>query len=213
MPTARNALASAYLNGFSYAISGSNGGLSATGEVDRIDLQAPTKPAGLSVTSAATATLSWSASSDNDSVSHYAISRDGAPIATAPNSPYVDTSASPGVGHSYTVSAVDPSGNTSAASNPVSTVVVTPLSLCNLTLQLTHGSTKYLGLSSRQRAAFDITVRALCAATLNPIKPGITPTRKRALVAIFQRGVNGLAAGGWLTSGQASELSTMATAL
>lgn len=47
------------------------------------------------------------------------------------------------------------------------------------------------------------------AATLNSIKPGITAARKTVLIALFQRGVNGLAAAGWLTSGQASELTAL----
>ena len=91
---------------------------------------------------------------------------------------------------------------------------VTPASVCNQTLQYADGSAKYLALTQKQKTAFDKTITALCAADLNPIKPGINPTKKKALIAAYKVGVNLLATGGWLTqSPQATQLATLADQL
>lgn len=80
--------------------------------------------------------------------------------------------------HPFSATAIDNAGNTGTAAGSF-TVAVTPASLCNLTLQLVHGSTKYQGLNARQKAAFDSTVTSLCSAALTPIKPGVSPARSR----------------------------------
>jgi hypothetical protein len=85
--------------------------------------------------------------------------------------------------------------------------------LCSLTLQLADGSTKYGGSSASQKLVFNNTVTALCAADLTPITPTIKPGPKALLISLYKLGVNVLAAEGWLTKAQASELSGLAAAL
>ena len=114
--------------------------------------------------------------------------------------------------HTYSASATDKAGNTGTGSTSF-TVGVTPPSLCTYTLQLTDGSAKYLALTRSQKQAFDKTVGALCALDLTPIKFGIKPATKASLIAAYKRGVNILAAGGWLTTQQASQLAALASAL
>jgi hypothetical protein len=107
----------------------------------------------------------------------------------------------------------DTTGTTSVSITPVFPPV-TPASVCNQTLQYADGSAKYLALSQKQKTAFDKTITALCAADLNPITPGINPTKKKALIAAYKVGVNLLATGGWLTqSPQATQLATLADQL
>ena len=86
----------------------------------------PTVPTGLNATATAynQVTLAWSASADNVGVASYTISRGGQIIATvaAGTTVYSDQSVTPSTTFSYTVSAVDAAGNTSA---PSSTATVT----------------------------------------------------------------------------------------
>jgi len=90
----------------------------------KVDLTAPSIPTNLSATATAPSTvdLSWTASSDTNGVNSYQIVRDGATIGSGPGSAtaYVDTTASPGTTHTYTVKAVDGAGNVSAPSAPAS---------------------------------------------------------------------------------------------
>lgn len=85
--------------------------------------------------------------------------------------------------------------------------------MCSLTLQDADGSSKYLALTANQKTAFNKTISALCSADLTPIKPGIKPATKALLIAAYKLGVNALAADGWLTKTQASQLSGMASGL
>ena len=125
-----------------------------------------------------------------------------------------------GAGSSYWISSAtttsmseDTTGTATVSITPVFPSV-TPASVCNQTLQYADGSAKYLALTQKQKTAFDKTITALCAADLNPIKPGINPTKKKALIAAYKVGVNLLATGGWLTqSPQATQLATLADQL
>ena len=113
---------------------------------------------------------------------------------------------------SFSATATDNAGNTGSGSVSF-TVTVTPASLCNLTMQFAHQSAKYVSSTAKQKVVFDKTVNALCTATLSPIKPGIKPAAKKVLIAAYKLGVNGLAAGGWLTKAQANELAGFASGL
>ncbi|AWS48771.1 fibronectin type III domain-containing protein [Streptosporangium sp. 'caverna'] len=86
------------------------------------DRQAPTVPGNLTVTAktATSVTLSWSASTDNVGVTGYQVLRNGTAVATAPNTPYTVTGLTPATAYTFTVTARDAAGNTSAASNAVS---------------------------------------------------------------------------------------------
>ena len=87
-----------------------------------VDTTAPTVPTGLSVTgtTSSSASLSWTASTDDVAVSGYQIFRNGAIVSTAPGTTFTDTGLSPATTYSYTVRARDAAGNISAASTAVS---------------------------------------------------------------------------------------------
>jgi uncharacterized protein YjiK len=137
----------------------------------------------------------------------------GSGIASTTCANIVGPAAGFGLGaHPFSATATDNAGNTGSGSGNF-TVTVTPASLCSLTLQYVHGSVKYQSLPARPKTAFDQTVTALCAADLTPIKPGITPAKKKLLVGLYKIGVSGFASGGWLTRAQADQLSGFASAL
>ncbi len=97
--------------------SGDTTGVNAT-PVDR----APAVPTGLAATPGdRTVSLAWTANSDWD-LSGYRVYRDGVQVATvtAPATTYSDTGRTNGVTSSYTLTAVDATGNVSAASTAVS---------------------------------------------------------------------------------------------
>jgi aryl-phospho-beta-D-glucosidase BglC (GH1 family)/chitodextrinase len=87
-----------------------------------IDTTAPSVPSGLAVTGTTSnsASLSWTASTDNVGVSNYQIFRNGAIVSSATGTTFTDTGLSPATTYSYTVRARDAAGNTSAASTAVS---------------------------------------------------------------------------------------------
>ncbi len=91
------------------------------------DTTAPTAPANLvgNATDQTHIALSWSASTDNVGITSYKVYRNGTLlVTTGVNSSYVDSSVSPSTTYSYTVSAQDAAGNSSAQSSAVS--VTTP---------------------------------------------------------------------------------------
>jgi hypothetical protein len=76
---------------------------------------------GATVVSSSQINLSWTASTDPDSaVAGYNIFRNGVKIGTSTGASYSDTGLTASTSYTYTVSAFDPSGNTSAASSSVS---------------------------------------------------------------------------------------------
>jgi hypothetical protein len=85
------------------------------------DTTAPTNPSGVVVQRPApsTATVSWSASTDDVGVAGYHIFRNGAPLRDVFASPLQDTGLSPNTTYTYQVQAFDLAGNVSAAVPPV----------------------------------------------------------------------------------------------
>ncbi|GHH84586.1 hypothetical protein GCM10018793_49420 [Streptomyces sulfonofaciens] len=85
------------------------------------DTQAPTAPTGLRATgtTASSASLSWSASSDNVGVAGYLVYRGGVQVGTSTTTTFTDTGLSASTAYTYTVRARDAAGNTSAASGAV----------------------------------------------------------------------------------------------
>jgi chitodextrinase len=86
------------------------------------DTTAPTVPTGLAQTGATTSTvsLSWTASTDPDSpVAGYNVFRNGTKVGTPTTPTFTDTGLAIMTAYSYTVSAYDPSNNTSALTAPV----------------------------------------------------------------------------------------------
>ncbi|MEU8790857.1 glycoside hydrolase family 6 protein [Streptomyces sp. NPDC048643] len=86
------------------------------------DTQAPTVPGGLAVgsTTSNSATLSWSASTDNTAVTGYDVYRDGAKVGSVTTTSYTDSGLSASTTYAYTVKAKDAAGNVSASSTSVS---------------------------------------------------------------------------------------------
>ena len=85
------------------------------------DTTPPSAPANLTATAAGatTASLSWTASTDNVGVTGYTISRDGTAIGTVSGSTttFSDTGLTPGTAYTYQVTASDAAGNVSQPSN------------------------------------------------------------------------------------------------
>ncbi len=86
------------------------------------DTQAPTVPTGLTATviSATQINLSWTASTDNIKVAGYQIFRGGVQVGTTTTATtFSNTGLTTNTTYTYTVKAIDASGNVSAASSPV----------------------------------------------------------------------------------------------
>jgi hypothetical protein len=95
------------------------------------DTTPPSAPGPLSSSNITTssATLSWTAATDDRSVDHYVVLRDNTVVGSPSTTSYTDTGLSASTTYSYTVQAVDAAGNpgpdtaalpvTTAASNPV----------------------------------------------------------------------------------------------
>lgn len=94
------------------------GGGSGTGDGDT---QAPTAPAGLTVTgtTGGSVSLSWTAASDNTGVTGYDVYRGSTKAGTATGTTYTDSGLTAGTAYTYTVRARDAAGNTSAPSSAV----------------------------------------------------------------------------------------------
>ena len=95
------------------------------------DTTPPSVPTGLAATAASgtQVNLSWTGSIDNVGVKGYKVFRNGAQVGTTANTSYQDTSTSAGTTYSYTVSAYDAAGNTSAQSSSVSVTTPAPTSV------------------------------------------------------------------------------------
>ncbi|MFC5911707.1 cellulase family glycosylhydrolase, partial [Streptacidiphilus monticola] len=91
------------------------------------DTQPPTTPANLTVTAttATTASLSWTAATDNTAVTGYRIYRGTTLAGTTTTTSYTDTGLTPATAYSYTVVAYDAAGNTSPASTPATATTTT----------------------------------------------------------------------------------------
>lgn len=83
------------------------------------DATAPSAPSGLTVSSVTdtTASLSWTASTDNVGVTGYKVYRDGTEVGTASGTSYADSGLTASTSYTYTVKAYDAASNLSAASN------------------------------------------------------------------------------------------------
>ncbi len=107
---------------------GSSTPISVTVPADSTPPSAP-GPLSSSNVTANSVTLSWTAATDDRAIGGYQIVRDGTVIDSTTNTTYTDTGLSPSTSYSYTVHAVDATGNvgpdtaplsvTTAANNPV----------------------------------------------------------------------------------------------
>jgi chitodextrinase len=93
------------------------------------DSTAPSVPTNLSaVTADYSASLSWTASTDNVAVTGYKVFRNGAQIATTTTPSYADNGLSSSTQYTYAVSAYDAAGNNSAQSASISATTLPPAS-------------------------------------------------------------------------------------
>jgi hypothetical protein len=95
------------------------------------DTQAPTTPGNLTAANvtSSSATLNWTASTDNVGVTSYDVSRGGVLLGSVTGLSYVDSGLGPSSTYAYTVVARDAAGNSSgpaaiSVSTPITTVVV-----------------------------------------------------------------------------------------
>lgn len=81
----------------------------------------PSRPTGVTASDETETSLkiSWTASTDNNSVALYRVYRDGVLIDNSTTTTFDDYGLLPDTSYTYTVAAVDVSGNTSTLSNPV----------------------------------------------------------------------------------------------
>jgi hypothetical protein len=95
-----------------------------------IDATPPDPPGDLqaSVGGPKQVSLTWAAASDDVGVTGYEVSRDGTVLATTSALGYVDTSIQPGTTATYSVIAIDPSGNRSDAATVDATTPSVPTS-------------------------------------------------------------------------------------
>lgn len=134
-------------NGANYAVgtgisSISNSTVSTTDPCLSDDSTAPTVPAGLvsSNVTATSATLSWTASTDNVGVVGYRVFRNGAQIGTTAATSYTDSGLSPSTLYAYTVRAYDAAGNVSANSATRNVTTTVP-STCQVTFTIANANT------------------------------------------------------------------------
>ena len=95
---------------------------SSLGATTTVDNTAPSIPAGLTATvmGADRIDLTWFASTDDTAVVRYRVYRDGVQVGTTVTTVYSDTGLIPNTPYSYTVSALDISGNESLRSSVAS---------------------------------------------------------------------------------------------
>ncbi|MDA0160515.1 DUF1929 domain-containing protein [Solirubrobacter ginsenosidimutans] len=92
----------------------------------------PSTPSGLAGTATSTtASLTWTAATDNAAVSGYRVYRDGVEVGTTPTPSYTDQGLSPRTTYAYAVAAYDAAGNLGARTGEVSvtTTAADPVSL------------------------------------------------------------------------------------
>jgi len=91
------------------------------------DTQAPTAPTGLTASgvTSTSATISWTASTDNVGVTGYDIYRGTTKVGSSTTTSYADTGLAAGTTYSYTVRAKDAAGNISSASSALAVTTET----------------------------------------------------------------------------------------
>ena len=100
---------------------------------DAPDTSAPSVPTSLTASgvTATSANLSWTASTDNVGVASYDVLRDGAVIGNSTNTSFAVTGLTAETQYSFTVTAKDAAGNTSAVSNTTTiTTDAVPVTYC-----------------------------------------------------------------------------------
>jgi pullulanase len=144
-----------------YDASGNTSVASAALTVTTLVVAAPTAPSGLSAGSitATSLALSWTASSSPVGVSGYNVFRNGTQVGTSSTTSYTDTGLSASTSYSYTVSAYDAYGDTSALSATLSVATTAqttaPTAPANFTASTTSftASATYCNVTTSWEAA------------------------------------------------------------
>jgi chitodextrinase len=128
--------------------------LVATTTGDTVD---PTTPTGLKTTAVSTssATLTWTASTDNVDVTGYNIYRNGAKIATSATNSYTNSGLTAGSIYSYAVEAYDAAGNVSAKSTALSVNTVADTAAPGLPTNLAAPTKTHLSATLTWTASTD----------------------------------------------------------
>jgi chitodextrinase len=112
-----------------YDAAGNVGSDTSAVTVSNLDTQAPGVPGGVTATANAPTqiTVKWNASTDNNAVAGYWVSRGGITLAQVTSgTQYVDNTVLPGTSYSYRVTAYDAAGNTSGLSSTASATTPMP---------------------------------------------------------------------------------------
>lgn len=113
--------------------------------------------------------------------------------------------------HALLASATDNAGNVGHASTTF-TVLVTPVSLCTLTVRLVTASTRFAVLDPRAKREAVVHSAAACV-LLSQVFAAARPDTKAVLITAYKRIVAGLASSGWLTWSDANILAGLADGL
>ncbi|MNM56609.1 Mannan endo-1,4-beta-mannosidase precursor [compost metagenome] len=122
---------------------------------DSNDHTAPTAPAGLAVVpSITTATLTWTASTDNVGVTGYYVYQDGVKVGTTDATRLIVSGLESSTAYTFTVKAFDDAGNLSAASNAVTVTTGDPNQLPEIDPGIiTKYSDWYVGINGADKPA------------------------------------------------------------
>jgi chitodextrinase len=110
------------------------------------DTQAPTAPTGLGTSNitSTSATLNWTASTDNVGVTGYKVSRNGALVGTVTTTTYPDSGLTASTAYAYAVTAVDAAGNNS----PAATVSLTTAAASDTQAPTAPGSLTFTNITT-----------------------------------------------------------------
>jgi chitodextrinase len=136
------------------------------------DTQAPTTPTGLQVTgkSSSTASLSWTASTDDTGVTAYDVFRGGTRVGSTGSTSFSDTGLAPSTTYSYTVKARDAAGNTSATSAAVPATTDEGGGTGTGALKAQYKSTDFSATDNQIRVAVQLVDTGTTAVNLSTVK-------------------------------------------
>lgn len=119
-----------------------NGTISTTDPCLNDDSTAPSIPAGLAANgvTASSATLSWTASTDNVGAAGYRIYRNGNQIGSTAGLNYTDSGLAASTSYAYTVRAYDAAGNVSASSATLNVTTTAPTT-CQVSFTIANANT------------------------------------------------------------------------
>jgi len=186
-----------------------------------VDTTPPSVPANVAGTAVSTTqvNLSWTAATDNIGVTGYSVFRNGIKIGVTSNTSYQDTGLSAGTSYSYTVSAYDAAGNSSAPSSNVSvtTLATTSVSAPSVAINSpTNGATPNGSVNIAVYASSTIGIATITItaddnplATCSNVSSCATTWQKKKIT----RGTHSIGAVATDTQGKSSKASVLVTTM